>query len=1037
MLGSIVKASLAHRVPVLAATALMMLLGLLAATRLDIDVLPDVSRPSLVVMTEAPGLAPEEVETLVTAPLERALAGLPATLRLRSSSTVGLSVVTVELDWGADVVGGRQQAAERLAAVREQLPAGVVPQIQPISSIMGEIMLIALTADQTASADARTADRPAMALRGLADWTVRPRLAALAGVSQVTVIGGEIRQVRIAPDPALMAGLDVSAAEIERAVARTGANTGGGMVDQGTAERVIRIASPGLDLDALRNTVVASRAGAPILLRQVAAVAVTAKPSRGSAGLDGRDAVILSVQKQPGADTLALSAAVTAALAELQGAMPAGVAVDRIVFRQADFIAVALRNVGRALAESSLVVALVLLAFFGRLRPTAISLVAIPVSLLAAVIVFRLLGLSINTMTLGGFAIAIGELVDDAVVDVENVFRRLRENAALVAPRPALDVVLAASVEVRSGIVTATLIIVLMLVPLFWLDGVEGLLLRPLAIAYVVAMLASLATAVTVTPVLCLMLAGGGVQQREAPLARLCRRVLDRALPWALARPRLIAGGALVAVVAAGALLLALPRSLMPPFNEGSLTVELNATPGITLADSTRLGTAAEALLRQIPEVAAVGRRTGRAELDEHAQGIETTELDVRLRPSDRSRESIVQDIRARLGVLPVALNIGQPVSHRIDHLLSGVRAEVVVKIFGPDLDAAETIAARLQDAMAAIPGLADVQVERQARIPAIELAADPRRAALHGIAPNAVSDAVAALAGGKLVSQVVEGAARTDVVLRLDERDRTAAGLSRLLVETAAGRLPVGLVAEVSETDGRNRIEREDGRRRLAVYANTHGSDVAGAIAALRAAMAGMTLPPGFTMRLEGSFAGQERAARRLAAVAVLALAAILALLVWRYRSVALALIVMVGVPLSLIGGVAALAIAGLPLSLASVVGFVTLAGISLRNGILKVSHFLNLGRREGMPFGDPLVLRGSAERLTPVLTTALAAALALTPLLGGAEPAGKEILHPVAVVVFGGLLSATALDTFLTPVLFRWFGERSFKRLSVRPSM
>jgi len=1048
VLASVVRASLTYRLPVLAATALMMLLGLFAASRLDIDVLPDISRPSLVVMTEAPGLAPEEVETLVTAPLERALAGLPATLRLRSSSTVGLSVVTVELDWGADVVAGRQQAAERLAAARDQLPAGVAPQIQPISSIMGEIMLIALTADPR-----RNADAGAMALRSLADWTIRPRLAALPGVSQVTVIGGAIEQYRIAPDPTLMAGLDVSIAEIERAVARAGANAGGGVVDQGAAELVIRAVAPGLDLEALRNTVVATRDGAPIVLRQVAHVMIAARPARGSAGLDGRDAVILSVQKQPGADTLALSKAVTAALAELQGAVPVGVTVDRVIFRQADFISVALRNVGRALAESSLVVALVLFAFFGRLRAAAISLLAIPVSLLAAVIVFRLLGLSINTMTLGGFAIAIGALVDDAVVDVENVFRRLRENAAAHvpakwspvrreehaqiingSPRGAFDVVLAASVEVRSGIVTATLIIVVMLAPLFWLGGVEGLLLRPLAIAYVVAILASLATAMTVTPVLCLLLGGRMRALRAAPLARLAQRGLDRALPWALARPRLIGGGALIAVAAAGALLLALPRSLMPPFNEGSLTVELNATPGITLADSTRLGTIAEKLLLAIPEVAAVGRRTGRAELDEHAQGIETTEIDVRLKPSDRSRADIVSDIRSSLGVLPVALNIGQPVSHRIDHLLSGVRAEVVVKVFGPDLDTADAIAAWLQAEMAAIPGLADVQVERQARIPVIELLADPQRAALHGVAPNAVNEAVAALANGRVVSQVTDGVSRTDVVLRLDERDRTAAGLSRLLIETAAGRLPVRLVADVVETDGRNRIEREDGRRRLAVYANTQGGAVGGAIAALRGVMAGMALPPGYTLSLEGSFAGQERAARRLAASGALALLAILALLVWRYRSLALALIVMVSVPLSLVGGVVALGLAGLPLSLASVVGFVTLAGISLRNGILKVSHFLNLGLVERVAFGDALVLRGSRERLTPVLTTALAAAFALLPLLGGAEPAGKEILHPVAVVVFGGLLSATALDTFLTPVLFRRFGERPMARLATQ---
>ena len=1032
MVGAIVRASLARRGWVIAAAVLLMLLGLVAAARLDIDVLPDIGRPTLVVMTEAPGLAPADVETLVTAPLERALAGLPASLRLRSTSAVGLSVATVELDWGADVVAARQQAAERLAAARDQLPAGVVPQIQPISSIMGEIMLVALTAD--GATDAKV---DSMALRGLADWTVRPRLAAIPGVSQVTVIGGEVRQFRVAPDPALMAGLDVSVAEIERALARAGVNAGGGTVDANGAERVIRAVAPAVDAAALADTVVAVRDNVPILLRQVAHVAVAAAPARGSAGVDGNAAVILSVQKQPGADTRALTTAVTAALAELQPALPHGVAADRAafheIFRQADFIAVALDNVGRALLESSLVVAIVLFLFYGNVRATAISLVAVPVSLLAAVIVFRLLGISINTMTLGGFAIAIGELVDDAVVDVENVFRRLRANAALPAPRPALEVVAAASVEVRSGILTATLIIILMLAPLFALAGVEGALLRPLATAYVVAMAASLATAMTVTPVLCLLLAGRRTPAHEGPLARLCKRGLDRALPWALARPRPVAGAAALAVAAACLLLVFfVPRSLVPPFNEGSLTVELTAAPGVTLADSSRLGAIAEKLLLEVPEVAAVGRRTGRAELDEHAQGIETSEIDVRLKPAARARDDVVRDIRTRLSILPVALNIGQPVSHRIDHLLSGIRAEVVVKVFGDDLDTADAIAGWLHDEMAAIPGLVDVQVEPQRRIPLIELVADARRAALYGVPANAASDAVATLANGKRVSQVVEGARRTDVVLRLDARDRTAAGLSRLLVETSAGRLPVRAVADVMETDGRNRIEREDGRRRVAVYANTQGGEVGRTIAALRAAIAEMPLPAGYTTTLEGTFAGQERAARQVVVTGTLALAAIVLLLALRYRSAALALVVMGNVPLALIGGVVALALAGLPLSLASVVGFVTLAGISLRNGILKVSHFLNLGLVEGMPFGDALVLRGSRERLTPVLTTALAAAFALLPLLAGADAAGKEILHPVAVVVFGGLISATALDTFLTPLLFRRFGQKPLARLA-----
>ena len=1017
MVGAIVRASLRFRIPVLVGAMLLMLFGLFAGSRLDIDVLPDLNRPALVVMTEAPGLAAEEIETLVTQPLELALIGLPSALRLRSTSALGLSIVTVELDWGSDIVAGRQQAAERLAAMRDQLPSDITPQIQPISSIMGEIMLIALSGDQGP-----------MALRGVADWTVRPRLAGIPGVSQVTVIGGEIKQYRVAPDPASMAGLDIAAVDIERAIARFGTNGGGGTVVQGNSEFVIRTIAP--RMDTLGDIVVATRNGTPVLLRQVARVGVAAKPSRGSAGVDGEDAVILSVQKQPGADTLALTRAVSAALDDLQRSMPAGVKVDRVIFKQADFIDAALGNIARALLESSLVVAVVLFLFFGSARPTIISLVAIPLSLLGAILVFRLFGLSINTMTLGGFAIAIGELVDDAIVDVENVFRRIRENSALPNPRPALEVIATASEEVRSGILYATVIIMLVLTPLFALSGIEGQLFRPLALAYVVAMAASLITAMTITPVLCLWLSRGIA--RDAPLAGRFQSGLDRWLPRALAHPRPVIGIAAVAVALAAVALALSPRSLMPPFNEGSLTVELNIAPGMTLADSSQLGRAAEKLLLELPEAVSVGRRTGRAELDEHAQGIHTTEIDVALKPSGRAREDIVRDIRGRLAVLHASINIGQPISHRIDHLLSGVRAELVIKIFGDDLDTAGAIAARLRDQLDAVAGLVDLQVERQSRIPSIEVHADPERARLYGVSPTALGDTVSALANGRTVSRVIEGSQRIDLTLRLDDRDRDSTGLGRLLVEAPAGRVPVRLVGEVVEADGRNRIERENGRRRIAVYANLEGRNTSRTIDAVRAAMASLTLPPGYGMTLEGAFIGQERSARRVALVGALSLLAIFALLAIRYRSAVLALIIMVNVPLSLVGGVAALMIAGLPLSLAGIVGFVTLAGISVRNGLLKVSHYLNLVLLEGAAFGDALVLRGSRERLPPVLMTAFATAFALLPLLGGAEPAGKEILYPVAVVVFGGLLSATLLDLFLTPILFRRFGARPLERLA-----
>src|SRR5690348_17079432 len=1024
MLAAVVRTSLRHRFAVLTVAAILVILGIIAARTLDIDVLPDINRPRLTVMTEAPGLACEDVESLVTRPLELALAGLTSALHIRSTSTVGLSIIDVELDWNADVVAARQQTAERLALARAQIPTGLEPQIQPVSSIMGEIMLVAVTSDGRADS---------MAMRSFADWVMRPRLAAIPGVSQVIPIGGQVRQFRVAPRPALLAGLDVSMAEVERAVARFGTNSGGGYTDHNGSEYVIRAIGARTDVDALGSIVVVTRDGTPILLRQLARVSVDAKPSRGSAGVDGNDAVILSVQKQPGADTRALTHASLAALAELQGSAPAGIHVDRVIFKQADFINVALGNVERAVFESIVVVAIILFLLLGNLRTTLISIVAIPLSILSAMLVFRGFGIGVNTMTLGGLAIAMGELVDDAVVGVENVHRRLKENRAAAVPRPPLLVVAAASEEVRSGILYATFIIILVLLPLFALSGVEGRLLAPLATAYVVALSASLLTAITVTPVLCALLLPRmrKLAVPDAPVARLLKEGLRRSLPWALSHSAAVAGVAATSVILAAILFVSLPRSLMPSFNEGSLTVEISAAPGITLAQSSRLGRIAEQLLLRIPEVASVGRRTGRAELDEHAQGIQTSEIDVALKHTGRSRAEIVADIRRRLSILPVALNIGQPISHRLDHLFSGVRAEIVVKLYGDDLDTAAALAERLRGDLQAVPGLVDLQVERRSRVLSIELHADPRRAALYGANPAAVADLVTALAAGRTVSRISDGVTRTDVALRLDERDRTATGLTHLLVETPSGRVPLGLLADVQVTDGRDQILHEDGRRRIAVYANAETGDVRRTIDAVRNVLAHEALPPGYTTTLEGTFLSQEDALLRVSMLGLAALAGAFLLLVGRYRSPVLALVVMANVPLALVGGIIALALAGLPVSLASAVGFITLAGISVRNGILKVSHYANLALVEKMPFGDALILRGSLERLIPVFMTAAAAGFALLPLLTEADAAGKEILYPVAVVVAGGLVSATLLDTFLTPVLVRRLGAKPLARL------
>lgn len=1023
MLGAVVRYSLRYRLGVLAVTVLLTLIGLLAGGGLEIDVLPDINRPTLTVMTEAAALATEEVESLVTQPIELALTGLPSALRLRSTSATGLSIVNVELNWGAEIVAVRQHAGERLASIRNQLPANTAPQIQPVSSIMGEIMLIAMTVDGGAGP---------MDLRTLADWTVRPRLAAIAGISQVTVIGGEVQQFHVAPSSALLAMSDISITDVERAVARFGANAGGGFVEQGNSELVIRAIGGARDVEALSNIVVATRQGAPVLLRQVAQVRVGAKPARGSAGVDGKDAVILSVQKQPGADTRRLTQTVSAALEDLQRTMPAGIKADRVIFNQADFVQNGLQNVTRAVVESSIVVAVILFLFLGSVRATLISLVAIPLSLLSAILVFKASGISINTMTLGGLAIAMGELVDDAVVGVENVMRRLKQNGVNPAPRDPVLVVAQASEEVRSGILYATVVIVFVLLPVFAIAGVEGRLFAPLAVAYLVALVASLLTAVTVTPALCLMLLARGRPLRLAdpPLVRVLKRGLGRLLPWTFRHPGLLIGASAIAFGAAILLLAALPRSLMPSFNEGSLTVEVRLAPGVTLADSSRIGSLAEQLLLRVPEVSATGRRTGRAELDEHAQGVHVSEIDVALRPSPRKRADIVADIRGQLSVLPVSVNVGQPISHRIDHLLSGVRAEVVVKVFGEDLDQAAGIAQRLHTEFSGIAGLIDLQVERQARIPAIEVRADQRRAMLYGTTPAAIIETVSALANGRTVSQIADGPRRWEVSLRLDDNQRGRNGLAHLRIETPSGRVPVSLMAEITETTGYGQIERENGRRRVAVYGNTQNFD-AGTVAAVRAAIDRVPLPAGYSLTLEGAFASQEQAARRVAWLGGLALAASFLLLLSRYRSPTLALIVMANVPLSLIGGVIALALAGLPLSLASVVGFITLAGISVRNGILKVSHYLNLAFNEGLPFGDALILRGSLERLTPVLMTASAASFALLPLLADADAPGKEILYPVAVVVFGGLIAATMLDAILTPLLFRRFAAQPVERL------
>jgi len=1025
MFTFLVTRSVGNRLLVLALAGALVLLGLYTVPRLPVDVFPDLNRPTVTIMTEADGLAPPEVETLVSFPIETQMNGVPGVTRVRSVSGVGLSIVYVEFDWNTDIYRNRQLVAERLASVRDQLPPGTAPQMGPVSSIMGQILMLAMTSETLSP----------MELREVADFTVRPRLLSIPGVAQVIPMGGEVRQFRVAPHPAALRTLGVTYEQVERALAQFGTNSGGGFTDLHAREYLIRNIGRTTSLDDLRNIAVANVNGRPVLLHQVAAVGFAPRVKRGDAGHMGRPAVIVSVEKQPNVDTIALTREIEVAVAELERGLPAGTKIDQVVFRQANFIQTSVDNVRRVLVEAGVAVAVVLFAFLLNWRTTAISLTAIPLSILTTAIVFGALGLSINTMTLGGLAIAIGELVDDAVVDVENIHRRLRENRLAEHPRPVFDVVVSASQEVRSGIVYATTIIVLVFVPLFALGGIEGRLFAPLGEAYIISILASLLVSITVTPVLAYYLLPNmkRLAEPESPLVRGLKRRYAAALGGALDRPLPIMAATAVAVAIALAGAFMLPRAFLPPFNEGSFTITLQFNPGVSLAESNRVGLIAERLLLDVPGVRQVARRTGRAELDEHAEGVHSSDIEVDLEPGSRPKSEIVADMRQRLAVLPLSTNVGQPISHRLDHMLSGVRAEIALKIFGDDLDTLRGTAEALRSRLAAIPGLADLQVEKQVRIPQLEIRVDYARAALYGLQPGAVVDHLSRLSSGRVVSRIVDGYRRFDVVVRLDDSTRTPERLGDLLIETPSGWVPARQIADIRETDGPNQILRENGKRRVVVLANGDGSrDMAAIVADIRRVLAETRLPEGYFSSLEGTFRAQEESARTIGLLSLASLSLIFAILYSRYRSAALAAIIMGSIPLALIGAVAALALAGQPLSVASMIGFITLTGIAARNGILKISHWINLSLApDGPPFGRDLVVRGSLERMTPVLMTALSAGVALVPLLIDASAPGKEILHPVAVTIFGGLVSATLLDAFLTPILFLKFGAKPLKRL------
>jgi len=1028
MFNWIVQNSLQNRLFVLAFAGLLMGYGALSAWRTPIDVFPDLNKPVVTVLTESGGMAPEEVEQLVSFPIETALNGTPGVTRVRSTSGIGLSVVYAEFDWGTDIYRNRQLVAERLAQTRSRLPAEANPVMGPVSSIMGEIMLIALPlqAGQGAASP--------MQVREYADFVLRPRLLGIAGVSQVIPIGGELRQLRVEPDTVRMAQLGISLSQLEEALRGYAGNRGGGFIDLNSKEYLIRHIGRSQRLEDLQSMAVAWKNGNPVLLQQIARVRFAAGLKRGDAGYQGQGAVVVSVQKQPSADTVKLTRQIEEALVELKAGLPTGLDEPRVLFRQADFIEASIGNVTEALRDGAIMVAIVLFAFLLSARTTLISLLAIPLSLAVTALVFNTFGQSINVMTLGGLAIAIGELVDDAVVDVENILRRLKENRALANPRIIIAVVQDASVEVRSGIVYATVIVVLVFVPLFALPGIEGRLFAPLGIAYITSILASMAVSMTVTPVLCSYVLPGMKQLNhgDSPLVTRLKAWDRQLLQWSFPRANAMLTAALIAVGLAAASVPWFPRAFLPDFNEGSLVLSLLLNPGTSLAESNRIGALAEDLIRQVPGVHQVGRRTGRAELDEHAEGVHSSEIDIDLdRSKTVDRERLMADIRRELAPLPVQVAIGQPISHRLDHLLSGVRAQLVVKIYGDDLDSLRGLAEQVRSRLAGIQGLVDLTVEKQVLVPQVSVRLDPQRLAQTGLPPGEALRVLQAMTDGTRSAQVVDGARRYDLVLRLSDDKRGPIDFAQTLVDTPAGRLPVSSFASVEETDGPNQIGRENGRRRIVVYANTDGSDMGAIVARLRQAIADVPLPAGSFVTLEGQFQAQEEASSRIAILSLISLAMIFLVLYSRYRSSTLALIIMANIPLALIGSVVAMWIAGVTLSVATMVGFITLAGIASRNGILKISHYINLCRFEGESFSQAMIVRGSLERLTPVWMTALVAAFALVPLLLSSEAPGKEILHPVAVVIFGGLISSTLLDTLLTPLLYWRFGERATKAL------
>ena len=1005
---------------VLVASLLLMIVGTYTATNMEVDVFPDLNAPTVVIMTEAKGMAPEEVERLVSFPVETAVNGATDVRRVRSSSTTGFSIVWVEFNWGTDIYRARQIVSEKLAVVKDALPSNVGnPTLGPQSSILGELMIIGLTADTTSLQDLRT----------LADWTIRPRLLSTGGVAQVTVLGGDIKEYQILLNPEKMKHYGIGLDEVIKAVKEMNQNASGGVLYEYGNEYIIRGLLSTNNIASLGATVVKSMDDVPVLLENIAQVKIGNKaPKLGIASEKGKAAVLITVTKQPATSTIELTNKLDQSLAELKTTFPSDVKLSTDIFRQARFIDNSIGNVQKSLYEGGIFVVIVLFVFLMNVRTTIISLITIPLSLVASILALKLMGLTINTMSLGGMAIAIGSLVDDAIVDVENVFKRLRENRQKPKDeqKTVMTVVFEASKEVRMPILNSTLIIIASFVPLFFLSGMEGRMLAPLGIAFIVALIASTVVALTLTPVLCSYLLGKPKKNNDKPesepyVVRKLKSVYGKALKWTLNHRKLVLGGTGVVLVATVVIFFTLGRSFLPPFNEGSFTINISTLPGISLEESDKMGRIAENILLSIPEIQTVGRKTGRAELDEHALGVNVSEIEAPFVLKKRSKDEVLAEIREKLKVLSgVNIEIGQPISHRIDAMLSGTRANIAIKLFGTDLNKMFTIGNQIKASIQDVEGVADLNVEQQVERPQLKIEPKREMLAKYGITPPEFAEIVNVMLAGEVVSQVYEGNKSFDLTLKVDDDYRTTTERIRNLIVDAGGRkIPFSYIAEISSSTGPNTINRENVARKIVISANVAGRDLRGVVNDMQKKInSEIKLPEGYHIEYGGQFESEQAASRILLITSIFSIMVIFMLLFAQFRSVTQSAVILLNLPLALIGGVFTIFLTDGVISIPAIIGFISLFGIATRNGMLLISHYNDL-QNGGMSAYES-IMHGSLDRLNPILMTALSSGLALIPLALGGDLPGNEIQSPMAKVILGGLLTSTFLNGFIIPIMY-----------------